>query len=83
MEGQGKFYLTCRKSWTLMDIDFLLRCFSEKQKLSFRAQMMLVPGFRFVHVDHRQPILHLVALQIIKADTGFSGYIRYDIFNWA
>ena len=33
--------------------------------------MILVPGFHFVHVDHRQPILCLVALQRISADTGF------------
>lgn len=54
-----------------MDLDFLLHCLSGKQKLSFRAQLILVLGFHFIYVDHRQPILHLVALQRINADTGF------------
>lgn len=44
---------------------------SGKQKLSFRVQMMFVPAFHFVHVDHWHPLLNLVALQRINADTGF------------
>lgn len=54
-----------------MELDFLLHCLSGKQQLSFRAQVILGPGFDLIHVDHWQPILHLVALQSINADTGF------------
>lgn len=61
----------CRKSWILIDFDFLLQCLSEEQELSFKAQVILVPGFNFIHIDHRQPILPLVALQRINADTVF------------
>lgn len=33
--------------------------------------MMFVPAFHFVHVYHWHPLLYLVALQGINADTGF------------
>lgn len=61
----------CRQSYADVSLRFLLYCLLGKQKLSFRTQMIFVPAFHFVHVHHWHPLLYLVALQGINADTGF------------
>lgn len=69
----------CRNSCASMDLDLLLHCLSGKH-LSLRAWMILVPGFHFDHVDHRQPILHLVALQRYWI---FQAILGMTFFHWA